>query len=141
MENERTDYGLLDDISDKYLQLRKTIEEMWNSSYNVAITSTEWQILSLIYGKKPAIAEITKKVDISRQATHKNIKLLHSKGLITIHNVENNNRNKYLELTSFGEACYLDSKLMKESIEKDIVTKIGPQNAAILKNILQMDWN
>jgi len=141
MENERNDYGLLDNISDKYLQLRKTVEDMWNSSYNIAITNSEWQILSLIYGKKPTIAEITKKVDISRQATHKNIKLLHSKGLIAIHNVENNNKNKYLELTPFGEACYLDSKLMKESIEKDIITKIGSENAAILKNILQMDWN
>lgn len=141
MENVSNDYELLDNISDKYFQLRKTIEEMWNNSYSIAITKSEWQILSLIHGKKPTIAEITKKVNISRQATHKNIKLLYSKGLITVNNVENNNKNKYLELTSFGESCYIDSKLMKESIEKDIVAKIGPENVAILKNILQMDWN
>jgi len=141
MENASNKYELLDNISNKYLQLRRTIEQMWNDSYNITITNSEWQILSLIYGKKPTIAEITKKVNISRQATHKNIKLLDSKGLITINKVEHNNKNKYLELTSLGESCYLDSRLMKASIEKDIVDKIGPENAAILKNILQMDWN
>lgn len=141
MGNLRSNYELLDNISDKYFQLTEAIEQMWNNSYNIAITKSEWQILSLIYGKKPTIAEITKKVDISRQATHKNIKLLCSKGLITVNNVENNNKNKYLELTSFGESCYLDSQLMKESIEKDIVTKIGPENVSILKDILQMEWN
>lgn len=134
------DLDLIDLINTKYEKLRKTNETMQSISLSISITHSEWSILSLIYGKQPAISEIAQQVDITRQATHKCIKSLNSKGIINIKNVENNNRNKCLSLTSLGEQCFLENEAIKEVMENDIADKIGIENVSHLKILLQQDW-
>lgn len=140
MNNQLENLDLINLFSAKYYKLKKLNEQMWSSSYNISITSSEWFILSLIYGKQPTISEITLQVNTSRQATHKSIQALKSKGLIIINNVANNNRNKCLELTPLGSKFFLENKRLKEDIEKTIITNIGVENVLQLKNLLKLDW-
>jgi DNA-binding MarR family transcriptional regulator len=65
-----------------------------------------WFIMARIYKKKPTISYVTKRVDISRQATHKFIKRLEVKGLVEISSLENNKKDKCIHLTKLGEECY-----------------------------------
>ncbi len=140
MDSQLDNLDLLDLFSAKYFKLRKINEQMWNNLYNISITNSEWFILSLIFGNQPTISEIAQLINISRQAVHKSIKSLSSKGLIIINNVEYNNKNKCLKLTPLGEKCFLENKLMKETLERDVVAKIGSENAILLKSLLKTEW-
>lgn len=141
MDRELMNTELIDLINDKHIMLKNVYEQKWNKYCNITITNSEWVILSLIYGKQPTISEISQQVHISRQATHKCIKILNSKGLIVINNVENNNKNKCLKLTTLGEKYYMENELIKKNIEDDITSKIGDENLALLKDLLKKEWN
>jgi DNA-binding MarR family transcriptional regulator len=136
MEKLLDDIDLIDLINTKYSKFKKIYEEVWNNSYNITITNSEWSVIYLIYGKQPTISEIAQQVDITRQATHKCIKALNSKGIITINNVINNNKKKCLKLTPFGEELFLENKLLKEALERDLAAKIGDDRMFLLKSLL-----
>lgn len=134
--------NLVDLINEKNSNLRKIKEDKWNNQNSIQITDTEWSILSLIYGKEPAsaISEISGHVNITRQATHKCIKSLNVKGLILIGKMENNNRNKCLELTPLGKAIFSENQKLKKDIEKEIELNIGSDKFVQLKDILKRSW-
>ncbi|HHX12786.1 MAG TPA: winged helix-turn-helix transcriptional regulator [Clostridiales bacterium] len=134
--------NLVDLISEKNFNIRKLKEDKWNNQYSIQITDTEWSILSLIYGKEPApaISEISGHINITRQATHKCIKSLNSKGLILIEKMENNNRNKCLELTPLGKTIFSENQKLKKDIEKEIELNIGSDKFIQLKDILKRSW-
>lgn len=140
MDYELKDIDLIDLISERHGILRKISEKSWNDSSDIYISTSEWYIMSRIYGNEPTISYVSKHVDISRQATHKFIKNLESKGLIQIINSLNNNKDKCVRLTELGEECYTKNRFLKEKLEKKIADKIGVEQIEILKNILKSDW-
>ena len=79
---------MVDLLSERHYRLRTLTEKLWNDHSDIYISNSEWFIMSRTYKKRPTIAYISKHVDISRQATHKFIKSLESKGLVEVHNVE-----------------------------------------------------
>ena len=131
---------LIDLISERHVSLRSLCEKAWNESSEIPISNSEWFIMARIYKKQPTISYVSKHVDISRQATHKFIKKLESKGLVTIQNVEHNNKDKCLQLTALGEECYEKNEAFKEELIKKIANQIGENNLALLHTILKMDW-
>ena len=131
---------LIDLISERHVSLRNLCEKAWNESSEIPISNSEWFIMARIYKKQPTISYVSKHVDISRQATHKFIKKLESKGLVTIQNVEHNNKDKCLQLTALGEECYEKNEAFKEELIKKIANQIGENNLALLHTILKMDW-
>jgi len=131
---------LVDLLSERHYLVRNITEKLWNDSSDIYISNSEWFIMARIYKKHPTIAYVTKHVDISRQATHKFIKSLEGKGLVEIHNVENNKKEKSIRLTALGEECYEKSEALKVTVEKKIADKIGTKNLTLLKDILKLDW-
>lgn len=140
MQQDLQQYDLLDLISNRHMQLRKMTEDIWNNTNQLTISNSEWYIISKIYKEKPTIAYITKHVNTSRQATHKNIKSLESKGLVSIHNAIDNKKVKCIQLTSFGEECYETYISIKTTLEEKISATIGAEQLESLKNILKIDW-
>lgn len=134
------DLDLIDLISNKYFILKQANSQLWDESHNILITNSEWFIISLIYDNKPTISEIAQKANITRQAVHKTIKSLHSKGLVTINKATNNKKSKCLELTPLGEKCFLDNEIIKDNIEQKILDKIGPDKINLFKELLKMEW-
>ncbi|RFB17206.1 MarR family transcriptional regulator [Bacillus sp. HNG] len=131
---------LIDLISERHGQLRGIAEKLWNETSDIAISNSEWYIMSRIYKKQPTIAYVSKNVDISRQATHKFIKNMKAKGLVNVMDVEHNRKEKSIELTPFGEECYEKNEALKSKIEKQLAEKIGDEQVELLKNVLKMDW-
>lgn len=136
MEKQFDNINLIDLINSKYFKFKKVNDEVWNNLYNISITNSEWSVIYLIYGKQPTISEIAQQVDITRQATHKCIKALNIKGIITINNVVNNNKKKCLMLTPLGEKLFLENNLLKEALERDLAAKIGVDDISLLKVLL-----
>ncbi|MEH7177603.1 MarR family transcriptional regulator [Neobacillus vireti] len=131
---------LIDLLSERHLLLRKIAEELWNNNSDIHISNSEWFIMARIYKKQTTISYVTKNVDISRQAVHKFIKNLESKGLIEVMNLKNNNKEKGIRLTVLGEECYEKNEAFKATIEKKIAEKIGNKQVSFLKEILKADW-
>lgn len=140
MNSEFQNLDLIDLISERHLLLRSISEKLWNDSSDIYISNSEWFIMARIYKKHPTISYVSKHVDISRQAVHKFVKSLESKGLIEITNSEKNNKDKCLRLTSLGEECYEKNMSVKADLEKTIAHKIGAEQLTALKNILKSDW-
>ncbi|WP_453992888.1 MarR family winged helix-turn-helix transcriptional regulator [Bacillus nitroreducens] len=140
MDKELKHLDLLDSLSERHSQLRQLAEQLWNETSDISISNSEWYIMSRIYKKQPTIADVSKNVDISRQATHKFIKNLKSKGLVNVMDVENNKKVKCIELTPLGEECYEKNEALKATIEKKLAEKIGEDQLELLKNLLKIDW-
>lgn len=141
MDYELQSLDLIDLISERHIQLRSISEKLWNDNSDILISNSEWFIMARIYKKQPTISYVSKHVDISRQATHKFIKNLENKGLLNISNLENNKKDKCVQLTVLGEKCYEKNEALKASLEKKIIDKIGNEKFEILKEILNLDWD
>lgn len=140
MNSEFQNLDLIDLISERHLLLRSISEKLWNDSSDIYISNSEWFIMARIYKKHPTISYVSKHVDISRQAVHKFVKSLESKGLIEITNSKNNNKDKCIQLTSLGKECYEKNLSLKATLEDKIAGKIGAEHFKILKDILKSDW-
>ncbi|WP_043929845.1 MarR family winged helix-turn-helix transcriptional regulator [Bacillus sp. EB01] len=131
---------LIDLLSERHGLVREIAEKSWNDNSEIYISNSEWYIMSRIYKKHPTISYVSKNVSISRQATHKFIKSLEAKGLVEIHNVENNKKEKSIKLTALGEECYEKNEALKATLEKKIALRIGEDRLELLKEILKADW-
>lgn len=140
LDNEFEKMDFIDSLSERHLELRKKLEQLWNDASQIPLSNSEWFIIAKIYKKKPTIADVSKKLNITRQATHKFIKSLEAKGLVIISNVEHDKRVKSIHLTPLGEECYEKHKVLKENLEYKISKHIGIENHKLLKEILKMDW-
>lgn len=135
------DVDLIDLIQMRSEQLRKIADRRWNERDYIYLSDSEWFILSQAYKEgKTAIADITKRMDISRQATHKFIRNLADKGLVKIDQLENNKKAKSIELTDQGMKCYEKKRSLKIELEKEIVNNVGGEQINKLKEILQAGW-
>jgi DNA-binding MarR family transcriptional regulator len=132
---------LIDLLSERHSLVRKISETSWNNQSEIHISNSEWYIMARIYKRKPNISYITKNVEISRQAIHKFINKLSEKGLVQVENVENNKKEKCIQLTALGEECYEKNEALKAQLENKIAEKIGTEQVSILKGILKLDWN
>lgn len=132
--------NLIDLLSERHLSTRRISDSAWNDTSEVHISNSEWYIMARIYKKQPTIAYVTKNVEISRQAIHKFIKNLAAKGLVEVHNVENNKKEKCIRLTALGEECYEKNEALKVQLENEIAKKIGDGQMKALKDILKADW-
>jgi DNA-binding MarR family transcriptional regulator len=96
--------------------------------------------MARIYKKKPTIAYVSRNVEISRQATHKFIKQLASKGLVEISDAKINKKEKSIRLTELGVSCYEKNEALKADLEKKIADNIGNEQLQLLEDILKSDW-
>lgn len=138
--SELQNLDLIDLISERHSLLRKISEKAWNDNSDIYISNSEWYIMARIYKKQPTISHVTKNVDISRQAIHKFIKNLSTKGLVEVSNVDSNKKEKSIRLTAFGEECYEKNESFKAKLEKEISGKIGADQVKMLKDLLRLDW-
>ena len=127
---------LFDLISERHDTIRKILEVKWNEMSDISISNSEWYIMSKVNNNQPTISMVAKSVQISRQAAHKFIKKLESKGLVEMIS-GSNNRDKYIQLTDLGQICVDKYIVLKMDIEKRISEKIGIEQ---LKTILKSDW-
>lgn len=138
--SELQSLDLLDLLSERHSLVRRIAEKTWNDQGDIYISNSEWYIMARIYKKQPTISYITRNVDISRQAIHKFIKNLSAKGLVEVNNVENNRKEKCVQLTTLGEECYEKNIKLKAQLVNKIAENIGMDQVTILNDLLKLDW-
>lgn len=134
VEMEQLD--LFDLISERHGTIRRILEEKWNEMSDISISNSEWYIMSKMNNNQPTISMVAKNVQISRQAAHKFIKKLESKGLVEVV-PGSNNRDKCIQLTNLGQICVDKYIVLKRTIELKIAEKI---DIGQLTTILKSDW-
>lgn len=134
------DSVLIDLLSGHHHKIQKALEEAWDNHSDISISKSEWNIIIRIYDKRLPVSHITKSLDISRQAIHKLIKNLSAKGLIEVHKMENNKKERCIALTTFGAECYEKYMDQKIRMENQIIENLGDEQIKMLKTILQLDW-
>lgn len=132
---------LIDLLSARHNHIRRITEKTWNENNEIYISNSEWYIISKVYNYRPTISSVTRNVEITRQATHKFIKNLATKGLVDILPVENNRKEKSIQLTDFGVECYEEHEAMKAELESRIAEAIGEEEVTALKQLLKKEWN
>jgi DNA-binding MarR family transcriptional regulator len=138
--SELQNLDLIDLLSERHNFVRRFAERAWNNQSEIYISNSEWYIMARIYKKRPTISYVTKNVEISRQAIHKFIKNLSAKGLVEIQNVEDNKKEKCIQLTPLGVECYEKNEALKAQLENKIAVNIGIEQVKLLKDLLKLDW-
>lgn len=131
---------IIDLISEWHTRLRAELETSWNKESDVAMSNTEWHILTRIYNGMYAISDITKSVYITRQATHKHLKNLQTKKLVEIYGDEQNKKKKNVRLTSHGMELIQRYNELKDGLESTLKKSIGIEAYNDLQTILAKCW-
>ncbi|WP_455538712.1 MarR family transcriptional regulator [Terrisporobacter sp.] len=132
--------NLVDLISDKHAKLRKMVIDAWVENGEEEITDTESYIIAIVQKEKTTVAQIAKKIGISRQGAHKCAKGLIEKGYIEIENQNTNLRDKYLILTDKGRYFFEETLLIKRNLEEEIINSIGKDEFNMIKSIFNQSW-
>lgn len=140
MDSELMRLDFIDLLSERHVRLRMLCEKLWNENHQLYISNSEWFIIARIYKLQPTISQVTKQVDISRQATHKIIKSLEAKGLVEVRMAQHNKKERCLQLTPFGESSFEEHEKIKATLERKITETIGSEHVNQLKKLLQLDW-
>ena len=134
------DLNLIDLVSEKHKKLRKELMKLWEKEYEEYISSSEAHMMATINIKEATVAEIARKMNISRQGAHKCAKKLIDSDYIIMKAIEGNNRDKLLTLTKKGEKYCHDMLILNQQIEQEIIKNIGRENVELLKELLRKDW-
>ena len=132
--------NLIDLISDKHAKLRKMVINTWIKNGEDEITDTESYMIAIIEKEKTNVAQIAKKIGISRQGAHKCAKGLIEKGYIEIEEQHINSRDKFLILTDKGKYFSKETLHIKQNIEQQIINSIGKEKFDIIKEIFNNSW-
>lgn len=132
--------NIMELLHERYLWMQTAFEKAWEKQSNLVISQTEWKIIGRIEQDGLPVARITKNLHITRQAIHKLIKNLSSKGLIELYQMENNKKERCIALTDLGHECYDIYTSIHSQIEFQIAAHMGLQETEKLKTILQSDW-
>lgn len=98
------------------------------------------RVATLLDNGQCTASELSKTLGISRQATHKAIKNLLDRGLVTMENPADNKKVKIIILTDLGKESFKKRKVILQKIEDAIAQKIGKENLLQIKEILMLDW-
>ena len=140
MDDYLKDLNLIDLLSEKHKKLRKEVMKLWIERNGEYITDTESHMLGMLDAKSMTVAEIARKMNISRQGAHKCAKKLIDSEYITMNAIEGNNRDKLLVLTKKGEEYCSEMLILKQRVEEEVCKNIGGENVEFLKEILRTDW-
>lgn len=137
----------MNDLDLKFLLLDKFsfIEELslnigfdGESQKGDAVTMT--RILTLVKGREFSISELARKLNLSRQAVHKQIKKMEEEGIIRLISPLDNKKVKNVVLTERGQELIRKRGKTMAAVENKIAEKIGKDRLSFLKEILNEQW-
>jgi len=143
LDNYLEDLNLVDLVSEKHKKLRKEVMKLWVIQHDEYISDSESHMIHMIGNmniKEMTVAQIARKMNISRQGAHKCAKKLIDSEYIIMKAIEGNNRDKLLTLSKKGEEYCKEMLILKQQVEEEIINNIGYENVEFLKNILRKSW-
>ena len=134
------DTDLISIIAEKQRMIRRTCQNMWEQVHDLYISETEWSVLRLAIENTVTISEAAKCLGITRQASHKVVRSMEEKGLVSIHESEVDKNRKYIIPSETGRMYAKEQGKMKQSLVEKIEQTMGSENARCMKELLSMDW-
>ncbi|WP_438444086.1 MarR family transcriptional regulator [Gorillibacterium sp. sgz5001074] len=137
MEDKLSPLSLIDQISDKHMELRAKLHE----TDGQGISKTEAHILTVLRLQgKLTVSELGRSIHISRQGTHKCVQGLLELELVETEHSGGNVRDKPIVLTPKGLACCEKLEDSKRKLEQRIAEHLGRERMETLKRWLSEDW-
>ncbi|MEZ5649226.1 MAG: MarR family transcriptional regulator [Burkholderiaceae bacterium] len=105
------------------------------------ITPSQSRLLAHMAGRPTSMAELARRLAISRQAVHKTVNELARQGILEVHKDPERGNATLVTYTAKGRAINRAGAAIIESAEARIAEQIGPDTLERLKNLLRRDWD
>ena len=110
-------------------------------SENAFLTDAQSRLLAHMGGKSMSMAELGRRLAISRQAAHKMVTELCRRGILELRDDPARGNSKIVAYTARGREINRNGARIIEDIEQRLVLKLGAERVAQLKEILGQDWD
>lgn len=127
-------------LQDKILLLEERLQKKRIHSTYKNLTHAETRILATLRGEELTIAEISRRLSVSRQAVHKIIAKLVKRKLLKLEAIEGNARDKRIVFTTAGKKMKQEAKNKLRELEQEVKSAIGAHRFQLLKSILEERW-
>jgi DNA-binding MarR family transcriptional regulator len=104
------------------------------------LTAAQSRLLATMAGKPTSMAELARRLAISRQAVHKTAAELARRGILEIRDDPDRRNAKRIVYTERGRQVNRAGAAIIERLEDRIASRIGPSRLADLKALLAEDW-
>lgn len=103
------------------------------------LTPAQHRVMAALRGHECSISDLSRKLDLSRQAVHKTVAKLVDVGWLELRVLDKKNE-KTIFFTEKGEVMRAAIVDYMDSMERQISEKIGADNYQILVKALDSDW-
>jgi DNA-binding MarR family transcriptional regulator len=104
------------------------------------ITPAQSRLLALMGGKPMSMAELGRRLAISRQAVHKTVAELVRRGILEVRDDPERGNSKQVLYTARGKELNRSGARIIEAIEQRLAARLGPQQIEALRALLAADW-
>jgi DNA-binding MarR family transcriptional regulator len=119
---------------------REILEGIAHSAEYAFITPAQSRVLALMGGKPASMAELARRLAISRQAVHKTVAELARRGILEVRDDPERGNSKLVFYTETGRELNRAGARMIDRVEQRIAERIGERGVAELKRLLGADW-
>lgn len=86
------------------------------------------------------IAELARRIGVSRQAMHETVGELRRAGLVELVADPTNRSAKLVVMTEEGRRSVRAARRIYADLERELASRLGPEQAAELRRALESDW-
>ncbi len=129
---------LLLDRSDWFA--REIMKSVKHSEY-AFITPAQSRLLAHMGGKPMSMAELARRLAISRQAAHKTVTELARRGILEVRDDPERGNSKLVVYTDKGRQLNRAGAQFIERLEERVARSIGPDGVRRLKALLASEWD
>ena len=108
---------------------------------HASITPAQSRLLAHMAGKPASMAELARRLAISRQAVHKTVGELVRQGILAVQDDPSRRNAKRVVYTDKGRQVNRAGARIIEQIEERIAARIGRDRLEQLRALLDTDWN
>lgn len=119
---------------------REILDSISHSREYAFITPAQSRVLALMGGKPMSMAELARRLAISRQAVHKTVAELVRRGLLEVLDDPERGNSKLVRYTEAGRELNRAGARLIDGVERRIAERIGPEGLETLKRLLGSDW-
>ena len=119
----------------------REIMKIVNRSEHAYITPAQSRLLAHMGGKPMNMAELARRLAISRQAVHKTVSELARRGLLEVVEDPQRGNSRLVQYTDKGRLVNRAGAQIIQRIEGDIAHRLGEQRLRDLKRLLAEPWD
>ncbi len=104
------------------------------------VTPAQSRLLAVMAGKPTNMAELARRLAISRQAVHKTVTELARRGILSLRDDPGRRNSKLVTYTDKGRQLNRAGARMIDQAEARIAARIGHERLELLRALLAQDW-